>query len=63
MPITPKSKSETLSTIANKKLRQKNKVQKAIYMERPRPPNYTNPMASALVDRPKKIKNKQKKVA
>jgi len=32
-------------------------------MEPPRPPNYTNPMASALVDRPKKIKNKQKQVA
>jgi len=27
VPITPKSKSEALSTIANKKLRQRNKVQ------------------------------------
>jgi hypothetical protein len=63
VPITPKSKSEAISFIGNKNLRQRNKMQKAIYMERQRPPNYTNPMASALIDRPKKIKNKQKKVS
>ena len=39
------------SLTAKKKLKLKKKVQKAIYMERPKPPNYTNPMSTALADK------------
>ena len=39
------------SLTAKKKLKLKKKVQKAIYMERPKPPNYTNPMSTGLADK------------
>jgi len=53
---TPAVKTESYPLTSKKKLRLKSKVQTAIYMERSRPPNYTSVMASALADRPKKIK-------
>ena len=39
------------SLTAKKKLKLKKKVQHAIYMERPKPPNYTNPMSSGLTEK------------
>ena len=58
VPTTANSKSEVASATlkdtsgfpltGKKKIKVKNKVQKAIYMERPKPPNYTNSQSSAL---------------
>ena len=39
------------SLTTKKKLKLKKKVQTAIYMERPKPPNYTNPMSTALTEK------------
>ena len=48
--------ANTGTLTGKKKIKVKNKVQKAIYMERPKPPNYTNSMSTALepVTKPKK---------
>ena len=39
------------SLTTKKKLKLKKKVQKAIYMERPKPPNYMNPNATGLAEK------------
>ena len=50
------------SLTSKKKLKLRKKIQqKAIYMERPRPPNYTNSMASALDEKRQKRASKSKK--
>ena len=40
--------NNNLLLTGKKKVKVKNKVQKAIYMERPKPPNYTNSQSTAL---------------
>lgn len=41
-------KEATFPLTGKKKIKVKNKVQKSIYMERPKPPNYTNSMSTTL---------------
>ena len=57
VPMAASTRSgEAPSLIGKKGMKLKKRVQKAIYMERQKAPNYTSSMASAINEKPKRSK-------